>query len=115
MQSYIGLIYLNGVFSMFVNGSSCLFQEMRPIFCGNFEYDARQNDLERLFGRYGKVDRVDMKAGEFFCSSCVGYLSICLKLIILLTLGSFSFPCSAYFSKITLSFTCNKNYKLQLF
>lgn len=41
---------------------------MRPIFCGNFEYDARQSDLERLFGRYGKVDRVDMKSGEFKCS-----------------------------------------------
>lgn len=39
--------------------------KMRPIFCGNFEYDARQSDLERLFGRYGKVDRVDMKSGEF--------------------------------------------------
>ncbi|KAJ0042211.1 hypothetical protein Pint_17381 [Pistacia integerrima] len=35
---------------------------MRPIFCGNFEYDARQSDLERLFRRYGKVDRVDMKS-----------------------------------------------------
>ncbi|CAA3024367.1 serine/arginine-rich splicing factor RS40-like isoform X1 [Olea europaea var. sylvestris] len=39
---------------------------MRPIFCGNFEYDARQSDLERLFRRYGKVDRVDMKAGFAF-------------------------------------------------
>ncbi|XP_048427062.1 serine/arginine-rich splicing factor RS40 [Pyrus x bretschneideri] len=39
---------------------------MRPIFCGNFEYDARQNELERLFGRYGKVDRVDMKSGFAF-------------------------------------------------
>ncbi|KAF3433032.1 hypothetical protein FNV43_RR24134 [Rhamnella rubrinervis] len=39
---------------------------MRPIFCGNFEYDARQSDLERLFGRYGKVDRVDMKSGFAF-------------------------------------------------
>lgn len=37
---------------------------MRPIFCGNFEYDARQSDLERLFRRYGKVDRVDMKSGK---------------------------------------------------
>ncbi|GMP70128.1 hypothetical protein CsSME_00029110 [Camellia sinensis var. sinensis] len=35
---------------------------MRPIFCGNFEYDARQSDLERLFRKYGKVDRVDMKS-----------------------------------------------------
>ncbi|KAG6391941.1 hypothetical protein SASPL_149705 [Salvia splendens] len=37
---------------------------MRPVFCGNFEYDARQSDLERLFRRYGKVDRVDMKSGK---------------------------------------------------
>ncbi|PON56749.1 Splicing factor-like protein [Parasponia andersonii] len=43
---------------------------MRPIFCGNFEYDARQSDLERLFGRYGKVDRVDMKSGEFSNCHC---------------------------------------------
>lgn len=40
------------------------FKVMRPIFCGNFEYDARQSDLERLFRRYGKVDRVDMKSGK---------------------------------------------------
>ncbi|XP_059449390.1 serine/arginine-rich splicing factor RS40 isoform X1 [Corylus avellana] len=39
---------------------------MRPIFCGNFEYDARPSDLERLFGRYGKVERVDMKSGFAF-------------------------------------------------
>ncbi|KAG6533636.1 serine/arginine-rich splicing factor RS41-like isoform X1 [Zingiber officinale] len=39
---------------------------MRPIFCGNFEYDARQSELERLFSRYGKVDRVDMKSGFAF-------------------------------------------------
>ncbi|XP_061372976.1 serine/arginine-rich splicing factor RS41-like isoform X2 [Gastrolobium bilobum] len=39
---------------------------MRPIFCGNFEYDARQSELERLFRRYGKVDRVDMKSGFAF-------------------------------------------------
>ncbi|XP_042032918.1 serine/arginine-rich splicing factor RS40-like isoform X1 [Salvia splendens] len=39
---------------------------MRPVFCGNFEYDARQSDLERLFRRYGKVDRVDMKSGFAF-------------------------------------------------
>uniref|UniRef100_A0A6N2KDK8 RRM domain-containing protein n=1 Tax=Salix viminalis TaxID=40686 RepID=A0A6N2KDK8_SALVM len=35
---------------------------MRSIFCGNFEYDARQTELERLFKRYGRVERVDMKA-----------------------------------------------------
>ncbi|KAM0047376.1 putative RNA recognition motif domain, nucleotide-binding alpha-beta plait domain superfamily [Helianthus debilis subsp. tardiflorus] len=36
---------------------------MRPIFCGNIEFDARQGDLERLFRKYGKVDRVDLKSG----------------------------------------------------
>ena len=45
--------------------------KMRPIFCGNFEYDARQSDLERLFGRYGKVERVDMKSGEISRLPCV--------------------------------------------
>ncbi|GAB2265258.1 hypothetical protein Dimus_000327 [Dionaea muscipula] len=39
---------------------------MRSIFCGNFEFDAHQSDLERLFRRYGKVDRVDMKSGFAF-------------------------------------------------
>ncbi|XVF12432.1 hypothetical protein REPUB_Repub08aG0118400 [Reevesia pubescens] len=39
---------------------------MRPIFCGNFEYDARQPDLERLFRKYGRVERVDMKSGFAF-------------------------------------------------
>lgn len=39
---------------------------MRPIFCGNFDFDARSSDLERLFRRYGKVDRVDMKSGFAF-------------------------------------------------
>ncbi|KAJ0858491.1 putative RNA recognition motif domain, nucleotide-binding alpha-beta plait domain superfamily [Helianthus annuus] len=39
---------------------------MRPIFCGNIEFDARQGDLERLFRKYGKVDRVDLKSGFAF-------------------------------------------------
>ncbi|GAU15474.1 hypothetical protein TSUD_45110 [Trifolium subterraneum] len=39
--------------------------KMKAIFCGNFEYDCRESELERLFRRYGKVDRVDMKAGAF--------------------------------------------------
>ncbi|GAB2271652.1 Serine/arginine-rich splicing factor rs40, variant 2 [Dionaea muscipula] len=39
---------------------------MRPIFCGNLEYDARQSEVERLFRRYGNVDRVDMKSGFAF-------------------------------------------------
>jgi RNA recognition motif-containing protein len=47
---------------MFVNLCS---GKMKAIFCGNFEYDCRESELERLFRRYGKVDRVDMKAGKF--------------------------------------------------
>jgi arginine/serine-rich splicing factor 4/5/6 len=39
---------------------------MKPIFCGNIEFDARQSDLERLFRRYGRVERVDMKSGKCF-------------------------------------------------
>ncbi|GAB2271838.1 Serine/arginine-rich splicing factor rs31 [Dionaea muscipula] len=39
---------------------------MRPIFVGNFEYDTRQSDLERLFSKYGDVERVDMKSGFAF-------------------------------------------------
>lgn len=38
---------------------------MKPIFCGNLEYDARPSELERLFKRYGKVERVDVKSGIF--------------------------------------------------
>ena len=36
----------------------------RPVFCGNFEYDASVREIERLFERYGPLDRVDMKTGE---------------------------------------------------
>ncbi|KAG7575153.1 RNA-binding domain superfamily [Arabidopsis suecica] len=39
---------------------------MRPVFIGNFDYDTRQSDLERLFSKYGRVDRVDMKSGYAF-------------------------------------------------
>ncbi|KAL7121248.1 hypothetical protein ACP275_02G171500 [Erythranthe tilingii] len=39
---------------------------MRPIFCGNLEFDARQSEIERLFRRYGKVERVDLKSGFAF-------------------------------------------------
>ncbi|VVA19412.1 PREDICTED: serine/arginine-rich splicing factor [Prunus dulcis] len=39
---------------------------MRPIFCGNLDFDARQGDVERLFRRYGKVERVDVKSGFAF-------------------------------------------------
>lgn len=36
----------------------------RQIFCGNFEYDATERDIMRLFERFGSVDRIDMKTGE---------------------------------------------------
>ncbi len=39
---------------------------MKPLYCGNIEYEARQSDIERLFGRHGRVDRVDMKSGYAF-------------------------------------------------
>ncbi|KAJ6955594.1 hypothetical protein NC652_006874 [Populus alba x Populus x berolinensis] len=29
----------------------------RPVFVGNFEHETRQSDLERLFSKYGKVER----------------------------------------------------------
>lgn len=38
---------------------------MKPIFCGNLEHDARPSELERLFKRYGKVERVDVKSGIY--------------------------------------------------
>ncbi|RXI08008.1 hypothetical protein DVH24_014574 [Malus domestica] len=45
---------------------SLKLEEMRPIFCGNLDFDARQSDVERLFKRYGKVERVDIKSGFAF-------------------------------------------------
>lgn len=41
-------------------------RKMKPVFCGNFEYETRQSDLERLFSKFGRVDRVDMKSGFAF-------------------------------------------------
>lgn len=62
---------------MFVNLCSV---KMKAIFCGNFEYDCRESELERLFRRYGKVDRVDMKAGKvlfWFFLLFDNYLFVC--------------------------------------
>uniref|UniRef100_A0A453JEP3 RRM domain-containing protein n=1 Tax=Aegilops tauschii subsp. strangulata TaxID=200361 RepID=A0A453JEP3_AEGTS len=39
---------------------------MRPVFCGNFDYETRQSDLERLFSKYGPIRRIDMKSGYAF-------------------------------------------------
>jgi len=38
---------------------------MKPLYCGNIEYEVRQSEIERLFGKYGRVERVDMKSGIF--------------------------------------------------
>ncbi|KAK4397321.1 Serine/arginine-rich splicing factor RS40 [Sesamum angolense] len=39
---------------------------MRPVFCGDLDFDCRDSDVERLFRRYGRVGRVDMKSGFAF-------------------------------------------------
>ncbi|KAF6136213.1 hypothetical protein GIB67_001622 [Kingdonia uniflora] len=39
---------------------------MKPVFCGSFDYETRQSDLDRLFSKHGRVDRVDMKNGFAF-------------------------------------------------
>ncbi|KAE8672124.1 Serine/arginine-rich splicing factor RS31 [Hibiscus syriacus] len=39
---------------------------MRPVFVGNFEFETRQSELERLFSKYGRIERVDMKSGFAF-------------------------------------------------
>ncbi|XWS76842.1 hypothetical protein CRYUN_Cryun01aG0212400 [Craigia yunnanensis] len=39
---------------------------MRPVFVGNFEYETRQCELERLFSKYGRIERVDVKSGFAF-------------------------------------------------
>lgn len=38
----------------------------RPVYCGNFEYDTSIREIEKLFEKYGDVDRVEMKTGEAF-------------------------------------------------
>lgn len=39
---------------------------MRPIFCGNLDFDARESEVERLFRKYGRVERIDLKSGFAF-------------------------------------------------
>lgn len=54
---------MNGYLTLSLSLKGEKVRDMRAIFCGNLEFDARQSDVERLFRRYGKVDRVDMKSG----------------------------------------------------
>jgi RNA recognition motif. (a.k.a. RRM, RBD, or RNP domain) len=44
---------------------------MKPIFCGNLDYDVRYSEIERAFSRYGKIERIDMKSGRLILSYCV--------------------------------------------
>jgi hypothetical protein len=38
---------------------------MKSLYCGNIEYEAQQSEIECLFGKYGRVERVDMKSDGF--------------------------------------------------
>ncbi|KAJ4951675.1 hypothetical protein NE237_028507 [Protea cynaroides] len=53
-------------FTRFCGGILRYIASMRPVFCGNFGFDTRQSELERLFNKYGRVERVDMKSGFAF-------------------------------------------------
>ena len=35
----------------------------RPIFCGNFEYDCEEHEVQTIFEKFGSVLKVDMKQG----------------------------------------------------
>lgn len=37
---------------------------MKPVFCGNLDYDVRYSEIERAFSKYGKIERIDMKSGK---------------------------------------------------
>lgn len=51
---------------------------MRAIFCGNLDFESRQSDIERLFRRYGKVDRVDIKSGKLIFLAFL-FLKYCIN------------------------------------
>lgn len=61
---------------------------MRPVFCGNFDYETRQSELERLFAKYGRVDRVDMKTGTLFFCLCFFLLNLFMVDRIIINRGS---------------------------
>lgn len=62
-----------------VNNS--LVSKMRPLFVGNIEYDIRQPELERLFSKYGRIERLDMKSGNPFVFFSPSSLLILLILL----------------------------------
>ncbi|EEC72379.1 hypothetical protein OsI_05650 [Oryza sativa Indica Group] len=64
----VSLLYLHKVTVRFtgIGLRRVACPKMRPVFCGNLDYDARQSEIERLFSKYGRVERVDMKSGFAF-------------------------------------------------
>jgi RNA recognition motif-containing protein len=52
---------------------------MRPVFCGNFDLEARQYDQERLFSKYSPISRIDMKSG-IGSSIVLSYFPLCTVL-----------------------------------
>lgn len=48
---------------------------------GNIEYDIRQPELERLFSKYGRIERLDMKSGNPFVFFSPSSLLILLILL----------------------------------
>jgi hypothetical protein len=55
------MFFLKKMLYRFRNRTST--SKMRPVFCGNLDYDVRISEIERLFGKYGRVERVDLKTG----------------------------------------------------
>lgn len=45
--------------------SACLasIASRKQVYCGNYEYDASERELERMFEKYGPVNKVEFKTG----------------------------------------------------
>ncbi|KAF1892203.1 hypothetical protein Lal_00036562 [Lupinus albus] len=52
----------------------------RPVFVGNFEFDTRQSELERLFSKYGRVERVDIKSDS--SASVLKYMQVLYSVVL---------------------------------
>jgi arginine/serine-rich splicing factor 4/5/6 len=50
---------------------------MRPVFVGNLDYDTRHSELDRLFYRYGRIDRIDMKSGPRIALTPIPHPRLC--------------------------------------
>jgi hypothetical protein len=61
---------------------------MRPVFVGNLDYDTRHSELDQLFYRYGRVERIDMKSG--LLALCVPSLLLPPTPLFIVVFGRFS-------------------------